>query len=147
MARWFKINIYWAGMGQYIDFPIFFNILVMLILILISKLDFPKYWYWYWSWNLEIQNIDIDLDIETNWNIDINIDIDIVKKRQKYRKWVGWKRGKWWFVFSSLDWMSNYLSSHANMVVEAPTRGTTLISSSSLCESQPESKSLIVIWL
>ena len=75
-----------AGMGQYIDFPIFFNILVMLILILILNSGFPKYRYWSWSWNLQVQNLDFDIDIEKKWNIDIDIDIDIAKKQQNYRK-------------------------------------------------------------
>ena len=71
-----------AGMGQYIDFPIFFNILVMLILILILNSGFPKYRYWSWSWNLQVQNLDFDIDIEKN-GILISILILILRKNSK----------------------------------------------------------------
>ena len=84
-----------AGMGQYIDFPIFFNILVMLILILILNSGFPKYRYWSWSWNLQVQNLDLDIDIEKN-GILISILILILRKNSKIiEKLVCWRRGKY----------------------------------------------------
>ena len=78
----------------------------MLILKLILKLDFPKYWYWSWSWNIEIQNIDIYLDIEKKWDIDINIDIDIEKNGKNIEKEVminGWMM--FLLTYISLHWL------------------------------------------
>ena len=80
-------TIYWfSNIFQYIghvdlDIDLEIRFSQILILILILKSWNPKYWCWSWYWNKMKYWYQY-----WYW---------YRKKRQKYRKWVGWKRGKW----------------------------------------------------